>query len=158
MPSTVRETILSNLDTRLKTILTTGGYSTNLGNYVISWQTDPTPLEELNPAEVEYRDADVDSADDLLGTHRHKMKITLEVRAAGSTPIATLRSMEADLHKAIGVEAAGAAPARWGGVALLTEPGRTSMRAEQAAQVAAGLTFEFYITYRTLAWDAFTAA
>src|SRR3990170_6560821 len=41
MADSKRQQIVSALDTRLKTILTTGGYETNLGNNVKWWRQEP---------------------------------------------------------------------------------------------------------------------
>ena len=156
-PIPIRQQIITALDMRLKTILTTNGYLSNIGTYVVAWQTNPTPIEDLNPAEIEYRDSDVAITIGPVGVHSHRMQVTLEVRIAGSTTIELLRKMEADIQKAIGVEVNGAAPPRWGGVAVITDPSRTVLRAEQVGDKAAGLTFEFFITFRTLEWDPYTA-
>jgi hypothetical protein len=42
---TIREQIITALDTRFKTILQAGGYNTNLGTAVYHWQTENIPQD-----------------------------------------------------------------------------------------------------------------
>lgn len=157
-PIPIRQQIINALDARLKTITVANGYLTNIGSNVEAWEVAPAEQSEL--PRVEYRDEDVESSQGdgvPEGLHAHRLKITVEVINKGDTALTEIRKQESDLHKSIGVEA-GATGLRWGGVATFTEPGRSRIIVDQSEIKAGTLVFEFFINYRTLAWDSCTAA
>ena len=54
MPDTIRESIMSALDARLKTITVLNGYASDAGDNVFDWREDPLQDDELDA--LEYRD------------------------------------------------------------------------------------------------------
>jgi hypothetical protein len=154
-----RQQIVDALISRLSSIQKKNGFNTDVGVSVVAWQPSqsPTPIEDLNPAEIEYRDEEIQSSTQNapVGCFLHKLKIHLEVRVSSSTTIDDLRHMEADIHKAISYESVEPNPGNWGGNSTLTEPSSSKIRIEQIGAEAAGLTMEFFIHYRTREWDPY---
>ena len=99
MTTSIYETIMTNFDTRLKTILTSGGYQTNAGSNVFEWREEPLPETEL-PA-FENREILEAPNDDTLQTWMHTL--TIRIRASAIS-IAQARQILADVIQAVGTD------------------------------------------------------
>lgn len=100
----VRQSIVTALDTRLKTILIANGYQTNLGNQVEAWRS--RDLEKGEAYFLTYRDTTNPKTQEevAIGTHEHALTLELEALVVGGTSAATGRKMISDLLKALGVD------------------------------------------------------
>jgi hypothetical protein len=148
MSDTVRQQIISALDTRLKGILKTSGYATDVGQNVFDWRTEILP-EDLLPALI-YRDISCETEITGMDVFTNRLRVQIEIAATGSTPMADIRSMLADIDKAIGVDLS------WGNLAILTE--RISDEAIVATEENkfSGCQTVIVITFRTRGWDDYT--
>jgi hypothetical protein len=97
MPDSIRQQIIEALDTQLKTILTTGGYTSNLGSKVFEYRSHP--LEESDLPCLIYRDL-ADTIAQTFGEQEHRLTVSLDIIA--NTTAKVLRGMIADVHKCIG--------------------------------------------------------
>ena len=158
MADSIRQQVINALDTRLKTITIANGYLTDLGTNVAAWST--TPFDPQNETfKLEYLDQDVTTSaggDIPVGVHSHKMKVTLRLIVKDNTPIDLVRKYNADIMKAIGVEAK-ANGSRWSGLAIRTDPEGDRTQIDRAANRFGGQEISFYITFRTLEWDPYSA-
>lgn len=153
MADSIRQQIMTALDTRMKAILTAGGYETDLGTSVFEWRTENLDDSQL-PALV-WRDIAAgvsDQADDgaAMGSHAHALTVEIEIITSGSTAPAAVRKMIADVYKAIGVDDT------WGGLALATAPREDETEHDQAEKKIAGATIRAVIIYETLSFDPYT--
>lgn len=73
-----RADLISALDTRFKTILTTAGYNTNLGANVKHWQTEDIP-EASCPALI-YSDASDNQELEAFDEIRHDLAVTIDLK------------------------------------------------------------------------------
>jgi hypothetical protein len=112
MADPIRQSIMAAVETRLKTIKTTAGYSSNLGNNVFEWLDRDLDASEL-PGVV-YKDRENPIESFTMGEYTNKVNVEIEIRAQ-DTP-KNLRKMIEDVYKAIGTDD------RWGGYALDTQP------------------------------------
>lgn len=96
---TKRQQVVEALDTLLKTILTTNGYETDLGNNVFEWRA--TPLAEDETPGIIWRDT-ADTIDLTIGENQHNLNFEILLFAQGTTAPSTIRKMIADVVKAIG--------------------------------------------------------
>src|SRR3989304_4120460 len=99
MADSIRQQIMTAIDTRLKLITVTNGYETNAGNNVYEFWDVALEDDEL-PAII-WRDGAEDS--DLLvnTTQDRTLTIELTLQALGLTAPAILRKLIADVEKAI---------------------------------------------------------
>jgi hypothetical protein len=140
MPDTLRQQIITAVDAKLKTILVTGGYYTNLGQNVKEW--DETPLAVSEAFRVEYRDEEELRQDLVVGEQDIMLPLTIRVLAAGSTSPATLRKMLADVAKAMHADPT------WGGLASDTvQDGAAVVEKAEAADIAAGTQVKYRVEY-----------
>ncbi|MCK7513857.1 MAG: hypothetical protein MZV70_64130 [Desulfobacterales bacterium] len=97
---------------RMQGIGTTGGYGTDAGANVTEWRTRPAAPSEL--LGIDIRDISVSQSDEpgAIGSFRWDMVLEVEVFAQAHP--ATIRSMIADVIKAIGADIF------WGGLAVAT--------------------------------------
>jgi hypothetical protein len=147
-----RQQIINAIDTRLKTILTTGGYNTNAGWHVDPWL--PETSEIADSIALVYRDPDENNSaatEGSLGYHRHQLNIEIEIRvAAGSVTVATARKVLADIETAIGTDP------KWSALAIGTYPGSNKIETAQNSNIVSRATMNFTITYQTKAWNPYT--
>jgi len=108
-----RDQIMQALSTALATILTTGGYNSNLGSHVFEWRPKlvtetganyvPTDKDEL-PA-LHVRDVlDEIAAVNLRGDEGHGLNVEIEIAHEASAIPATMRGQINDIREALGVD------------------------------------------------------
>lgn len=145
MADSIRQQIISALDTRLKAILVTGGYETNIGSNVFDWKANSLEEEDL-PALI-YKDISVETNIDSLASFAHRMTVQVIVVAQNSTPMTEIRKAMADVDKAIGVDHT------FGNLALLTERIGDESGIELEERRFAGCQIVYSITFRTSCWN-----
>jgi hypothetical protein len=137
----VRQDIIDALDARLKAILVTNGYETDIGQNVFDWLAEPLEEDDL-PALI-YRDTSVETTIDTIASFAHKMILNIMVAVANSTPMTTIREIIADIDKAIGVDHT------FGNLALMTERISDEAGVEIDEKKYAGCQIVYAITFRT---------
>jgi len=145
MADSIRQQIISALDTRLKAILTTGGYETNIGVNVFDWRSES--LEESDLPALIYRDISAETTIDTMASFAHKMTLNILVAVQNSTPMAEIRKIIADIDKAIGVDHT------YGNLALMTERISDESGVEIDEKKFAGCQIVYVITFRTSGWN-----
>lgn len=153
MADSIRQLIITALDTRLKTILVSGGYATNLGWNVFEWRS--TDLQESELPALIYRD--ISSGEALAITimgasskREYPLDVEIEVKGAdGSTTPAQMRSMIADVIKAIGTDPT------FGGLADMTEYNGDETSVLQEDKIMGSTLMRFRIIYRTKIWNPY---
>lgn len=157
-PVTIRQQIVNAVEARLETILTTGGYQTNLGEHVSVWRLVPFATSDLPAIDIrDKRETSKAQGATSKQEHRLEMECYIEV-AEESTTAERARIYLADVQKAIGTTTGGAAGRKWSGLAIDTEPGESQMEIGQDGKIIGGIKFTFTIIYRTLSFDPYTAA
>ena len=106
MADSIRQRLISAIDTRLKTILIASGYKTNMGQNIFEWKTDPFQASQIDG--LTYRDPKEQRE---LGCGIYDLTLPLEIEIASTTP-AQVRKCLADLEKAVHVDPT------WGGLAF----------------------------------------
>ncbi len=148
MADSIRQQILSAIDTRLKAILVASGYATDIGTNVHDWKVDP--IEEDDLPILLYRDISVATEIVNFNCFAHRMTVNISVAVTNSTPMTEIRKLIADLDKAIGVDET------WGGLALFTIRIGDESSVEIGEKKFAGCQVNFEVTFRTLGWNDYT--
>jgi hypothetical protein len=148
MSDTIRQQIITALDARLKAILKAGGYATDAGKNVYDWRTETIP-EDFLPALI-YRDISCETEITGLEVFTHSLKIMIVIAASGSTSMAEIRKMLADIDKAIGTDLT------WGGLALLTARIGDESLVDTEENKFSGCQTIVMVTFRTRGWDDYT--
>lgn len=106
MPTSLRQQIIENVKTQLKTILVGNGFNSNLGQNVFDWKTSAWGQNEMPGLSVEDGSHNTQSWTlGKPGTGKVQQTINLEIFIkveSGTTPAETLRGMIADVIQAIG--------------------------------------------------------
>lgn len=145
MADSIRQQIMAALDTRLKTIKTTGGYKTNAGQNVFDWLDRDLADTELDA--IIYRDR----TDDLtpLSTRKFENRVTVEIEAKTKQAAGTarrLREIIEDIYKAIGTDET------FSGLARSTRPEREEIDITQQDKISGAATLSISIVYETTKW------
>lgn len=148
MADSIRQQIVTNLDTALKTITKLNGYKSDAGKNVFEWLETLTEITAL-PAII-WRDTDEARA--FIGNIQEDRRLTVEIEllAAGTTSPATMRDLLSDITRLVGFNK------DWGGLAITTFPVSDTIGTEKEGKRVAGGLVVFEIAYRTKAWDALT--
>lgn len=153
MSVSIRQTIITALDTRLKAILISSGYITNLGQHIFEWRS--VDLQETDLPAIIYRDISSGEAlpVTIMGANslrEYPLEVLIEIHGAdGSTTPAQMRSMIADVIKAIGTDPT------FGGLAVMTEYLGDETSVEQADKTMGSTTVRIRIIYRTKIWNPY---
>ncbi len=148
MTDSIRQKIISAIDTRLKSILIAGGYETDIGQNVWDWRAES--LEEDNLPALIYRDTGTETEFGTFTTFTHKMTVNIMVAVSSTTPMTTIRKIIADIDRAIGMDDT------WGGLALMTIKISDESQVEIDEVKFAGCQVVIEITFRTTAWNDYT--
>ena len=147
----VRQNIITALDTRLKTIKTSNGYNTNIGERVYEWRAIDIEKETLDC--ISYQDPsseliapfeENDNADETY--HYKKLTVHIYMLTSGTTANAKLRLMIEDILTAIGTD-----------TTFSNTAGKTTLEGdtteiEQDNKKYGGTRITILIEYKTLAW------
>lgn len=102
MPESIRQQILSAVLTRCASILTSGGYQTNIGEKVTEWDT--TPIQTRRAQGIDIRDV-ADTCDEKLSRHQDRsLNILATIHWSGQNAAENLRKAAADVSRMIGVD------------------------------------------------------
>ena len=145
MARSIRQQIMDAVGTRLRSILVTNGFVTNLGENVHEWRIAPFPIN--GAAGIVFRDTVCNTIQ--AEGHRQSLQIEVDIVARPGQTAADLRTMIADVYSAIGRDIF------WGGLAMDTVPESDEIRIEQGEQRIGGASIKFSIVYRTREWDAY---
>lgn len=145
--ASIRQQIMTAMDTRLKTILVANGYETNLGQKVYAWKA--TPLDDVDLPALEYRDIANDRLEGgPIGKFRWALTIEIGIVAASaSTTIADVRKMLNDVYKAMGTDETWSTLAQW------TEQPSDKVEIEQQDKIIGGAKILFNIVYDAPKWQ-----
>lgn len=146
MADSIRQRLISAIDTRLKTILIASGYKTNMGQNIFEWKTDPFQASQIDG--LTYRDPKEQRE---LGCGIYDLTLPLEIEIASTTP-AQVRKCLADLEKAVHVDPT------WGGLAFGSDIDANEMAIEKKEHVYTGSKITVNIYYRTVMGDPDTQA
>lgn len=144
-----RQTIINDLDAKLKAIQIVNGYQTNAGNNVFAWRED-----EIQPAEMPgiiYVDRLAGKIEGAIGTFRWALAIDIYCYTAqGKNTPESMRILIADVIKAIGSGASG----RWNNQAQATELTNGAETAiERRGKAAGEALLSFNIIYDAPMWE-----
>jgi hypothetical protein len=149
----IRQRILTALDTRLKTIRTSAGYETELGLNVYEWRV--IDLQEMELPGLIWKDYAVGEAepatimgDESLTEQTMDIDINIKVQD-GQDTASTIRKAIADVQKAIGTDET------WGGLALMTSDNGNETERDQEDRITGNVTMRIGITYHTTRWNAY---
>lgn len=146
MADSIRQQIITALDTRLKTITTANSYKTNAGAHVFDWLDRDLADSELDA--IIYRDKQNEITDSGFGTVINTVTVEIEVKTkSASTTAAQVRKMIEDVYKAIGTDDT------WGGLALTTNPQTDEIDLSQVEKIAGSALIVIKIEYNTNAWE-----
>lgn len=137
----MRDQIMSAVDTKLRQILVTNGYATDLGNHVFSWRLSAIPDTE-RPA-VAFRDVSREITQHVAA---HLYKLTIEFEAfplsTSTDPAGDIRLFIQDVVKAVGTDVT------WGGLAIDTVVTGDSVQLDAAGTAIKSGLITAIITYR----------
>ena len=150
-----RQDLVDAVDTRLKTILTTAGYRTNIGANVFQWRE----FAAISPSELPcIVFADRSETPELVNagrnsTQKRTLTIEYEIIYTGTeskTIMTNLRKGQADIEDAIRTDV------KFGNLALWTKPAGTQLGlTDQNTEDMTGiLTGSFEIVYQTGFWNS----
>ena len=154
MVTTIRQQIVTQLDTLFKTIKTTAGYNLNLGNNVHWWRDAPFQTSEL-PGLL-CRDTD-DVIVRAIGQHEHLLTIEAVALLESSDSGATVRQAAADIVKALGTNVPPASCL--GGYAEdINPPDSEVIEVQHEGIKGYGVALKFQVVYCTAPFDPYTQA
>jgi hypothetical protein len=145
--SSKRQQIVDAIETRMKTILTTGGYATNAGQRVYVWRTTPLADTELPALCLYDTTGEVNEDGGIIGKFSHRLDLSIEAIASGSTTRSVVRNMIADVFKALGTDE------YFGGLVETTSSPSHDINLEQADKLIGAGIVKFSVTYRTNQWE-----
>jgi hypothetical protein len=146
MSDSIRQQLISAIDTRLKTITTANGYKTNAGSNVFDWLDRDLADSELDA--IIYRDRsnvmDMSDFDSKMNT----VVVEIQVKTKSTTTTAAqVREMIEDVYKAIGTDET------WGGLALQTMPKSDDIDVQQSDKITGSGTITIEIQYESAKWS-----
>lgn len=144
-----RQTIINDLDAKLKAIKGVNGYNTDAGTHVYPWREDELQPHEL-PGLV-YTDRIAGKRSGSIGSFRWALTVDIYCyAAAGKDTPAGVRTLVADVLKAIGAAANGS----WNSQAQDTELSDGSeMAIERRGKTAGEAVVSINIIYDAPMWE-----
>lgn len=142
-----RQQIVDAIETRMKTILTANGYATNAGQHVYVWPTTARADSELPALLIFDTTAEINEDGGIIGKFQHTLEINIVAEASGSTSRTVVRSMIADIFKAIGTDE------YFGGLVEVTSQPSHGINLEQGDKLYGAGIVRFSVTYRTNQWE-----
>lgn len=151
-----RQSIVSAIETRMKAILTTGGYHTNLGSHVFvnrprliaaDGSIGSVMVEASELPCVVVSDPQDEISPETFSTDKHRLTVELEIRAEGGADCAVdMRQMIADVYKAIGSDTT------WGALAVNTLPGSDETVILQGDKIVGATLIKIVVEFNTPSW------
>lgn len=146
MTDSKRQQLISALDTRLKTVLASGGYETDLGQNVQWYRQEPFAETESG-----ISCEDTESAPEWIGAGVQLRRLSVEIRIAmpAGVAMADLRKGIADVVKAVGTDLT------FGGLAEDCILGEVPSEVEEASARAGGAIVNLVVEYTTEPWNPY---
>jgi hypothetical protein len=144
MADSKRTQILKVVDARLKTILVSGGYKTNLGQTVFDWKITSWASEDV-PG-MTYRDIS-NTKEGSGSVNKFRWQLMVEIEIIAQTTAPTMREMISDVLRAVGRDMT------WNALAQRTNQPDTEMQAEQADKIITGAKITLPIIYDAPLWE-----
>lgn len=142
-----RQQIVDAIETRMKTILTTGGYATNAGQHVFVWRKTPIPETELPSICIYDGECQIYYEETPVGLQGHFLTVELVADAKGAAAQVDVRKINADVVKSIGTDPT------WGGLAIDTDLISHGINMEQGDKPIGAGVVQIKISYRTPLWE-----
>ena len=146
MTDSIRQQIIDAIDARFKTIKTTGGYKTNIGNNVYDWLERDLADTELDALIYRDKSNGKNASSQKIFDNKVRLEIEVKTKSAGATA-EQVRMMIEDVYKVIGTDET------WGGLAQKTNPSQDNINLEQADKIVGSGTIIVDIEYRTAKWQ-----
>ena len=146
MADTIRQRIVTAIQTALSGISIANGYKTDVGARVYVWHVTPYGDDQI-PC-VNLFDRVCETERHLSGRHHHKLRIEIVVTALGTSTDSDLRKMIGDVIKVMG------ANRKWGGLAYDTDPQSDEIVVEQGDRRRGGANLVFVVHFRTEPYNA----
>lgn len=151
--ATVRQRIVTQIESDLQTITTGNGYRTSIGSLVSVWRAVPF---EPGDAGLDFRDMGGPMQQHPSNLHEQELECEIDVVASGNTSATDIRKMIADVYQLVGTNR------RWndGSVDLArdTKVVDDRMSVVQGDNKVGGATIKLNIIYRTDEFDPDTLA
>jgi len=149
MSVTIRQTIITAFDTRMKTIKVAAGYVTDLGNKVYEWLQ--APFQDDEAISLIYRDRNT-PIERTVGCDINTLAMEVVVVIPSAATMEEVRKAVADVIKCVGVDVT------WSGLAQDTSPiTEDTVEFEHQNRKIAGILLTFNIMYTTAPFDPYTA-
>ncbi len=146
MATSIRQSIIDSIITRLQTITIANQYETDLGNNVFEWRE--TDIELLDLPCVVLRDPS-ESVVARGGNHHYSLEIELEAKSLASDT-ALVRNIIADITKAIGVDP------NFDSLVYQTTPVENeTLEIEHKGKLFSSITMKFEVNYSTQAFKPY---
>jgi len=142
--ATVRDSVVDAVETRLAAIQVSGGYRTDLGGRLRTWQTTPPDWSDLPVLLVS--DPTDEMGKPAYNLVRHTLTTTVEALLPGGTALATLREYAADILEAVGADPT------WSGLAIGTRATTVEIDPGEINRVNAGVAVTLEIEFETALW------
>lgn len=142
----IRQSIITALDTRLRTITIANGYQTNAGQRVFDWLDRDLADTELDA--IVYRDPANEISQETFSQVDNRVRVEIEVKTkSASTTGAQVRKLIEDVYKAIGTDET------FGGLAHEAQPVSENIDIQQADKIMGSATLVIDIYYMTTKWS-----
>lgn len=149
MPTSIRQQIIDAIAVRFATILTTGGYETDIGQKVTQWNVKT--IDDRTIRGIDIMDVEEETTDQITRHQDHTLTIWAVVHAKESDSTAAyLRKAIADVWRAIGADR------RWSTLARDTRAVKSEMLFNQAGQLNGAARIQFQVLYRTANFNPFS--
>ncbi|HEY0545316.1 MAG TPA: hypothetical protein VGC91_08080 [Pyrinomonadaceae bacterium] len=146
MADTLRQKLVDKVVARMRTILISNGYQTDLGGKVEEWLTH---CDEGEGAQLGVCDLNNDPELSEKYALDQTNKLKIQLRVMGAQNPAELRKMIGDCQTAVKKDP------RWDGMALQTIPGQDGFMIPSESFQVAGAAIEFTIEYLSNTFDAY---
>lgn len=142
----IRQQIITALDTRLRTITIANGYKTNAGAHVFDWLDRDLADTELDA--IVYRDPANEISQETFSQVDNRVRVEIEVKTkSASTTAAQVRKLIEDVYKAIGIDET------FGGLAHEAQPVSENIDIQQADKIMGSATVVIEIYYVSTKWS-----
>lgn len=142
-----RQDIVDAIETRLKTITTGGGYSTQIGSKVYPWRKTAVQVSEVPCLCFWDQQADVEFEGRAIGTRQHNLAVEVVVFVKSATTAAQARAALQDVVAAIGTDDT------LGGLADRCELTAHELTMEVDGDICGAGRIAFTVQYTTTLWN-----
>jgi hypothetical protein len=152
MADSIRQQIMDKLDAQLKTITVRNLYEHDLGDNVFAWRdTENNPLQTSELPGLVYKDVTEERESHSFAADLHTLTVEMGVYFSGDDGPETMRSLQADLVKAI------SAKSTWDGLAMDSLLQNNNIEIEQKENKVMAMSIPLTIIFRTASDDDYTS-